>query len=53
VFAWGAGATLTLAFTINSAGADIVEAGFGQAAAEVYFLSVSAPIVEEPLDEDM
>jgi RsiW-degrading membrane proteinase PrsW (M82 family) len=49
VFAWGAGAALVLAYTVNTAGGNMIGQRLGYPAGELYVASVSAPIVEETL----
>ena len=49
MFVWGAGATFALAYTLNTAGTLLVGRLHGPPAAEIYGMSVSAPVVEESL----
>lgn len=46
-FLWGASAASAVAYVVNSIGGDIATIGLGTEAADVYVLSISAPIVEE------
>lgn len=49
MFVWGAGTAFALAYTLNTAGTRAIGDLYGPALADVYFASVSAPIVEETL----
>jgi RsiW-degrading membrane proteinase PrsW (M82 family) len=49
VFAWGAGAALVLAYTVNTAGGMVVGQRLGYQAADLVVGSVLAPIAEEGL----
>lgn len=46
-FFWGALVAVGIAIIVNSIGAGVVEAAFGEETADLYGLSVSAPLVEE------
>jgi RsiW-degrading membrane proteinase PrsW (M82 family) len=49
VFLWGAGAAVFLAYTLNTAGGQLVAERLGDDAASIYVGSISAPVVEESL----
>jgi RsiW-degrading membrane proteinase PrsW (M82 family) len=47
VFLWGAFVATGIALVLNSIGASAVQSGLGERAGEIYFSSISAPVVEE------
>lgn len=46
-FLWGACVATAIAFVVNTLGVELVRAGLGWRAAEIYGYSISAPVVEE------